>query len=172
MDYWQAGLSWGSSSVHQSLIAIYLMRHDQALLKRCLRGGSTAEKERTQKVIMLIASIGFIFLLVVPTFDRRFGWSRVPMWEEIVGDALIALGCYIARAVRDCAASHVCRRIAVVFRYTPGTGFLLWTSCMRSRVACSDLAALPWGEVSCSEPSRVYRILRKSPLANVARRLL
>jgi protein-S-isoprenylcysteine O-methyltransferase Ste14 len=41
---------------------------------------------------MLLAMMGFIALLVVPAFDHRFGWSRVPTYVCLIGDALIAIG--------------------------------------------------------------------------------
>ena len=37
-----------------------------------MSGGPRAERQPTQKFIMLCASIGFIALLVVPAFDHRF----------------------------------------------------------------------------------------------------
>jgi len=78
------------------LTSLYLMRKDPALLQRRMRGGPMAEKETTQKIIMLFASIGFIALLVAPSLDHRFGWSRVPVSVEIAGDLLIVIGfCFI-----------------------------------------------------------------------------
>src|SRR5215469_8037916 len=76
------------------LVSLYLMRKDPALLQRRMRGGPTAEKRTTQKIIMLFASIGFIALLVVPALDFRFGWSSVPVPVEIAGDLLVAIGFY------------------------------------------------------------------------------
>jgi protein-S-isoprenylcysteine O-methyltransferase Ste14 len=77
------------------LITLYLIRKDPALLERRLHGGPTAEKKKTQKIIMLFVLIGFIALLVIPGFDYRFGWSRVPLYIVIAGDFLTALGLYI-----------------------------------------------------------------------------
>lgn len=76
------------------LISLYLLQKDPALLQRRMRGGPTAEKETTQKIIMLFASIGFIALLVVPALDYRFHWSAVPVPVEIAGDLLVAIGFY------------------------------------------------------------------------------
>jgi protein-S-isoprenylcysteine O-methyltransferase Ste14 len=76
------------------LTSLYLVRKDPALLQRRMRGGPMAEKEPTQKVIMLLASIGFTALLVVPALDYRFGWSSVPVLLEIAGDILVAIGFY------------------------------------------------------------------------------
>lgn len=95
VGYFQA---WGFLAVFfgASLwITLYLMKNDPALLERRLSAGPTAEKEKSQKIIMLFASIGFIALLVVPALDHRFGWSIVPLYMVIAGDALTALGFYI-----------------------------------------------------------------------------
>jgi protein-S-isoprenylcysteine O-methyltransferase Ste14 len=76
-------------------ITLYLGKHDPELLKRRLRGGPWAEKERAQKIIMVFTSIGFIGLIVVPALDFRFGWSAVSLWLVAVGDMLVAVGYYI-----------------------------------------------------------------------------
>src|SRR5512133_1845247 len=77
------------------VITLYLLRNDPALLRRRLSGGPTAEKERGQKIAMLVASIGFIALLLVPAFGNRFNWSSVPLSFVIAGDILTALCFYI-----------------------------------------------------------------------------
>jgi protein-S-isoprenylcysteine O-methyltransferase Ste14 len=93
--YWQAwvylAVFFGASFV----ITLYLLRNDPALLRRRLSGGPTAERERGQRMAMLVASIGFIALLVVPAFDYRFNWSSVPLSVVIAGDILTALCFYV-----------------------------------------------------------------------------
>ncbi len=93
--YWQAWVYLGIFFGASSLITRYLTRHDPALLKRRLRGGPTAEKRRTQKVIMLFASVAFIASLVVPALDYRYSWSSVPLWVILAGDTLMALSFWI-----------------------------------------------------------------------------
>ena len=46
----------------------------------------------TQRIIMSVASLGFIASIVVPGLDRRFGWSTVPAWAVVLGDLLVAIG--------------------------------------------------------------------------------
>jgi protein-S-isoprenylcysteine O-methyltransferase Ste14 len=92
--YWQAWVYLAIFTGASLLISLYLIRKDPALLKRRMRGGPTAEKETTQKIIMLFASIGFIALLVVPSLDYRFGWSAVPLSIVIAGNVLVATGFY------------------------------------------------------------------------------
>jgi protein-S-isoprenylcysteine O-methyltransferase Ste14 len=93
--YWQAWVYLFVFMGASVLTTIDLMRRDPALLERRMKGGPTAEKQPTQKVIMLGMSIGFIALLVVPALDHRFGWSAVPLRGVVAGDLLVALGFYL-----------------------------------------------------------------------------
>lgn len=100
--YWQAWIYLSIFTGASVLTTLYLMRNDPALLQRRMSGGPTAEKQPTQKFIMLCASIGFIALLVVPAFDHRFGWSTVPAGAVTAGDALVAIGfCLIFLVYRE-----------------------------------------------------------------------
>jgi protein-S-isoprenylcysteine O-methyltransferase Ste14 len=95
IKYWQA---WTFLAVYFSsalLITLYLMKKDPALLARRMRGGPGAEKEATQKIIMVFVSIAFIALHVVPALDHRFGWSSVPTLVVLAADILVAIGFYI-----------------------------------------------------------------------------
>ena len=94
ISYWQAWVYLSICMGASLLTTLSLMKKDPALLKRRMRGGPTAEKRRTQKLLMLCLSIGFVALLVVPALDRRFRWSEVPLSVVIVGDVLVATGFY------------------------------------------------------------------------------
>jgi protein-S-isoprenylcysteine O-methyltransferase Ste14 len=100
--YWQAWVYLSIFVGASAFTTLYLMRKDPALLERRMRGGPMAEKQPAQKFIMLCTSIGFIALLVVPAFDRRFGWSAVPLGGVVIGDVLVAIGFYfISRVYRE-----------------------------------------------------------------------
>lgn len=94
--YWQGWVFLAVFFTASVVQTLYLMKYDRALLRRRLAGGPTAEKTPTQRIIMVLVSIGFIGLLVVPAFDHRFGWSSVPLFGVIGGDVLIAVGFAIA----------------------------------------------------------------------------
>ena len=94
LRYWQAWAFLGVFIWASFLTSLYLLKTDPELLKRRLKGGPTAEKQTAQKIIMAFTSIGFVSLLVVPAFDHRFGWSRVPASVAIAGDVLILIGFY------------------------------------------------------------------------------
>jgi protein-S-isoprenylcysteine O-methyltransferase Ste14 len=91
IDYWQTWLFLAVYFTGSLFVSLYLMKQDPALLQRRMRGGPTAEKQREQKLIMLVASLGFIALLVVPALDHRMQWSHIPVSVIVVGDILVAL---------------------------------------------------------------------------------
>jgi protein-S-isoprenylcysteine O-methyltransferase Ste14 len=99
LRYWQAWLYLTVFFLASMLITLYLMKNDPALLERRMRGGPTAEVRRSQRVIMLFLSIGFIGLIVLPAFDRRFGWSAMPDAVAIAGDVLTAIGFFLIALV-------------------------------------------------------------------------
>ncbi len=73
LDYWQAWVYLLIFTITSLLTTIYLIRNDPELLKRRMRGGPTAEKRATQRVIMFLTSLAFMGLLVVPR-------TRPPLW--------------------------------------------------------------------------------------------
>jgi protein-S-isoprenylcysteine O-methyltransferase Ste14 len=77
-----------------AFITADLARRDPGLLQRRMHGGPTAENEPAQRVIMLLASLGFVALLVVPALDHRFHWSVVPLYVVLGGTLLVAIGFY------------------------------------------------------------------------------
>jgi protein-S-isoprenylcysteine O-methyltransferase Ste14 len=92
LNYWQAWLFLGVYFASSLCITLYLMAKDPTLLQRRMRGGPTAEKRPAQKIIMTLASLGFIGLLIVPALDHRFGWSHVPSPFSLFANAVVALG--------------------------------------------------------------------------------
>jgi protein-S-isoprenylcysteine O-methyltransferase Ste14 len=102
LDYWQGWIFLASYSVASLVLTLYMLRNDPALLQRRMRGGPFAEKEPAQKLIMLIASAGFIALLLVPALDRRFAWSHMPAIIALLGNAVMAFGWFaIYRVFRE-----------------------------------------------------------------------
>jgi protein-S-isoprenylcysteine O-methyltransferase Ste14 len=91
-DYWQAWTFLVVYFASSLALTLYLMKADPALLQRRMRGGPAAEKEPVQKIIMVIASLGFVGLLVVPALDHRFAWSQMPSAMALAGDGLVGIG--------------------------------------------------------------------------------
>ncbi|MHB8383781.1 MAG: methyltransferase family protein [Candidatus Binataceae bacterium] len=92
LNYWQAWVFlaiFGGSSL---AITAYLMKHDPKLLERRVYAGPRSEKQTRQQIIQAIAFVSFFAILLFPAFDHRFGWSAVPSYVAIAGDALVAFG--------------------------------------------------------------------------------
>jgi protein-S-isoprenylcysteine O-methyltransferase Ste14 len=92
LKYWQAWIFMAVFVSASSAVTVYLAIHDPGLLERRMRAGPVAEKERSQKFIIALAMMGFIGLLAVSAFDHQFGWSRMPTYVCLIGDALIGIG--------------------------------------------------------------------------------
>ena len=92
LNYWQG---WAFLSVFfgsSFAITLYLMKKDPKLLERRVTAGPLHEKEKSQKIIQFIAQIAFLLVIVFPVLDHRFGWSMVPWYINLGGDALVAIG--------------------------------------------------------------------------------
>ncbi len=92
LHYWQAWIFFAVFGAAALAITLYLMKYDPELLRRRMRGGPTAEKETSQKIIMWLTSFGFVAILVVSGLDHRFRWSLAPASIAIAGNVLVVLG--------------------------------------------------------------------------------
>lgn len=95
LNYWQAWVFIGVFASSTSAIGIYLFINDPALLERRMQVGPAAEPRPSQKIIMSLTMLGVVAMLVVSALDYRFGWSSVPWYISLVGDALVALGLFV-----------------------------------------------------------------------------
>jgi len=100
--WWQAWLFLTVYFGGSIATLLWLLRHDPALLERRMKAGPWAEERLPQKIVMLLASLGFVALLAIPALDRRYGWSHLPSVVALVGNALILIGGYgIWRVFRE-----------------------------------------------------------------------
>jgi protein-S-isoprenylcysteine O-methyltransferase Ste14 len=99
LDYWQGWACLAAFFVPATAITVYVARYDPALLERRLKAGPGAEKEKGQKIVQVITSVAFLADFVIPVLDHRFGWSSVPGYACIAGDALMVLGFVITLEV-------------------------------------------------------------------------
>jgi len=92
LDYWQAWL-YGILFVVTSVgIGLYVYMRDPQAIARRMDVGPGAEKETSQKIIITLVLIGFVLLIALPGFDRRWHWSSVPAWLVVLSNALVVLG--------------------------------------------------------------------------------
>ena len=79
IEYWQAWVYLVVFFASSVAVTIYLMNKDPALLMRRMKAGPTAEREKTQKIIMFFAMVSFVTIFLVSALDYRFMWSPVPL---------------------------------------------------------------------------------------------
>src|SRR5262245_35967638 len=93
--YWQGWTYLAVFFASSALLTRHIMRQDPELLERRMRGGPAGEQRPGQKVIQLLAALGFIGLHIVPALDRRYRWSAVPLYAVVAGNVLVAIGFYL-----------------------------------------------------------------------------
>jgi protein-S-isoprenylcysteine O-methyltransferase Ste14 len=93
--YWQGWAYTATAIIASGAYTVYLAKHDPALLRRRTEVGISHEKEPAQKLIISFLFVAFIALIVLPPLDHRFGWSNVPSYVSVSGDALVILSFYI-----------------------------------------------------------------------------
>ena len=92
LNFWQAWVFLFVFAASAALITVYLWKKDPNLLERRVKAGPGAEREKSQRLIQLFASVAFIGMILLPALDHRFSWSDIPLFLVIAGDILIALG--------------------------------------------------------------------------------
>jgi protein-S-isoprenylcysteine O-methyltransferase Ste14 len=95
LNYWQAWTFLAVFFGSVFAITLYLMKRDPKLLERRVNAGPSAEKEKGQKIIQILASTAFIAIIVFPAVDHRLGLSTTPAYVVITGDILVAVGLLI-----------------------------------------------------------------------------
>lgn len=78
---------------------IYLAKANPAALQRRMHAGPRAEPRAAQKVIITGSFLILFVMMAFSALDRRMGWSTVPAWLSLLGDALLAAGLGIAMLV-------------------------------------------------------------------------
>ncbi len=95
LTYWQGWMFIVVFSLSTNVIGLYLAVANPALLERRMKAGPAAETRPAQKIIITMAFFIFCLMLVASALDHRFGWSQVPAWLSVLGNALVAFGLMI-----------------------------------------------------------------------------
>lgn len=85
-NYWQAWLWLAILFLPLMGMFLYLIKRDPALLERRVRTGETRPEQRR---IIALSSLYLIFIFLVPGFDKRFGWSSIPVWLVLLADVFV-----------------------------------------------------------------------------------
>lgn len=96
--YWQAWI-YLVVIVACSVPITLSMIDNPALLESRTKFGPTAEQRPVQRAIVLLLLLVALAAFITPALDHRFGWSRVPAWLSVAGDALVALAIWMSDRV-------------------------------------------------------------------------
>ena len=89
LNYWQGWLFLAVFAASTTAFTVYLALFDKPLLERRMKAGPWHEQESSQKIIVSLVFVGFFSLIAVSALDVRFGWSRLPAYISLIGEALI-----------------------------------------------------------------------------------
>ena len=89
LRYWEGWVYMVTIAVPMIFFGVYMFKHDPKFLERRMR---IKEKRKEQKLIVKLGILPFLLAFIVPGFDRRFGWSDIPLSVTIIGIALVLLG--------------------------------------------------------------------------------
>ncbi|MBE0650668.1 MAG: isoprenylcysteine carboxylmethyltransferase family protein [Bacteroidales bacterium] len=87
--YWQVYAYEASLVIPLIFFLVYFLRNDPAFLIRRMK---TKEKEKTQRLIQIIANLLFFSAFIVCGLDRRFGWSDIPVFVVLLADGISLCG--------------------------------------------------------------------------------
>ena len=87
--FWQAWVYLGILLSSMVGVFIHFLKKDPELLERRMRA---REKEPRQIIITSLGTPVFLAIFLLPGFDRRYGWSSVPVIVVIAADILALAG--------------------------------------------------------------------------------
>ena len=96
LRYWEGWLYLFIMAVPMAFFGIYLFKNDPQLLERRMR---TKEKRKEQKLVIKLSLWCFPLIYILPGFDKRLGWSKVPLLVELISMALVLAGYFMIVAV-------------------------------------------------------------------------
>jgi len=83
--YWNGWLFIGLLFLPMFIVGIVLLIKNPKLLEKRL---NNKEKEKPQKIVLLLSGILFIACFLVAAFDFRYGWSKLPLWIVITSSVI------------------------------------------------------------------------------------
>ena len=89
INFWQVYVYIAVLVIPMTFVLFYFLQKDPMFLERRTRA---KEKERTQIIIQIVFSVVLLTGFIIPGFDKRFGWSDIPVSIVIAADIVILLG--------------------------------------------------------------------------------
>ena len=92
----QGWIFYGAFTGLFGISVAWMLSRDPGLLAERLRWPRRGEESRADMAILLGIKVGGVAWLVLPSLDRRFGWTpRLPLWTAPCGGMLLAAGCFL-----------------------------------------------------------------------------
>ncbi|MBM3296978.1 MAG: isoprenylcysteine carboxylmethyltransferase family protein [Candidatus Aminicenantes bacterium] len=111
LRYWQAWVYMAILLIPMTLVMIFFFKKDPERLERRMRW---REKEKTQRKIVSLGALPLMAGILIPGFDRRWGWSSVPTALAVFAGVMVVLGYLIF--VRVMMENRYLSRIVEVVR--------------------------------------------------------
>jgi protein-S-isoprenylcysteine O-methyltransferase Ste14 len=94
LGYWQGWVYAALFACLTTAQGVYLAIKDPALLER-RKNIAAAGESKAERIFIIVGLVSNLGLLAFAALDHRFGWSRVPAWVSLAGDALLSLSFYL-----------------------------------------------------------------------------
>ena len=89
INYWQVYVYIAVLVVPMIFVLFYFLQNDPIFLERRTKA---KEKEKVQIIIQIVFTFILLSGFVIPGFDKRFGWSDIPIYIVIIADIVILFG--------------------------------------------------------------------------------
>jgi protein-S-isoprenylcysteine O-methyltransferase Ste14 len=77
-------------------LTVWLLRRNPALLEERMAGRRKPNQQAWDKLLMAVAGACFVAWFVLMALDaRRFSWSAMPVWWQVVGAAILLSSFYV-----------------------------------------------------------------------------
>lgn len=92
LNYWQGWIYLAVLLLPMAAVFLYMAKTDPELVARRLNMNET---NSGQKTIIRLSSPLFLLAYILPGFDVRLGWSKVPAVVSIIAAGMVLVGYYI-----------------------------------------------------------------------------
>ncbi|MFX0037924.1 MAG: methyltransferase family protein [Promethearchaeota archaeon] len=79
-------------SIFFTIVVLYFSKHDPEMLQKRAK---PKFREKWDKLVMIFMAFGFFPTFIIPGFERKYAWSYIPFWVEIIGFLILTLGLII-----------------------------------------------------------------------------
>jgi len=92
ITFWNGWLFLGIFYIPSIFIMLYLFRNDKELL---LKRMNMKEKEKPQKIVLIVSLIAYPATFIISGMDHRFGWSVLPLPVILFAGLIVITGIFI-----------------------------------------------------------------------------